>query len=36
MWIEKAPEYLHNAGFTDGPVRELPHDRQDYYYVCRP
>ena len=37
MWgREKALEYFHKAGFSDVRVSELPHDMQNYYYVCRP
>jgi SAM-dependent methyltransferase len=37
MWgREKALEYFHEAGFSDVGVNELPHDLQNYYYVCRP
>jgi len=37
MWgREKALEYLSRAGFGSVEVRELPHDIQNYYYVCRP
>ena len=37
MWgREKALEYFKAAGFSDVQVNELPHDIQNYYYVCRP
>ena len=37
MWgREKALEYFRNAGFSHVQVNELPHDIQNYYYVCRP
>ncbi|MEJ2374306.1 MAG: class I SAM-dependent methyltransferase [Pseudolabrys sp.] len=37
MWgREKALEYMRSAGFSDVQVNELPHDIQNYYYVCRP
>lgn len=37
MWgREKAEELMHEAGFSSIEVHELPHDIQNYYYVCRP
>jgi SAM-dependent methyltransferase len=37
MWgREKALEYFKTAGFSDVQTNELPHDIQNYYYVCRP
>jgi 2-polyprenyl-3-methyl-5-hydroxy-6-metoxy-1,4-benzoquinol methylase len=37
MWgREKAEELMHEAGFGSIDVHELPHDFQNYYYVCRP
>ena len=37
MWgREKAEELLREAGFGSIEVHELPHDFQNYYYVCRP
>lgn len=37
MWgREKALDYFGKAGFSDVQVHELPHDAQNYYYVCRP
>ena len=37
MWgRERALKYFHDAGFSDVQVNELPHDLQNYYYVCRP
>jgi SAM-dependent methyltransferase len=37
MWgREKAEELIHEAGFSSIEVHELPHDIQNYYYVCRP
>jgi SAM-dependent methyltransferase len=36
MWgREKAEELMHEAGFGSIEVHELPHDFQNYYYVCR-
>jgi 2-polyprenyl-3-methyl-5-hydroxy-6-metoxy-1,4-benzoquinol methylase len=36
MWgREKAKELMHEAGFRSIEVHELPHDFQNYYYVCR-
>ena len=36
MWgREKACEMLHAAGFVDVEVHELPHDIQNFFYVCR-
>jgi 2-polyprenyl-3-methyl-5-hydroxy-6-metoxy-1,4-benzoquinol methylase len=37
MWgREKAEELMQEAGFRSIEVHELPHDFQNYYYVCRP
>jgi hypothetical protein len=37
MWgVETAREYFTEAGFGSVEVRELDHDIQNYYYVCRP
>jgi SAM-dependent methyltransferase len=37
MWgREKAEELMRAAGFRSVEVHELPHDFQNYYYVCRP
>lgn len=37
MWgREKAEEMMRDAGFRSIEVHELPHDVQNYYYVCRP
>jgi 2-polyprenyl-3-methyl-5-hydroxy-6-metoxy-1,4-benzoquinol methylase len=37
MWgREKAEELMGEAGFRSIEVHELPHDFQNYYYVCRP
>jgi SAM-dependent methyltransferase len=37
MWgREKAEELMREAGFRSIEVHELPHDFQNYYYVCRP
>ncbi|MGH6945764.1 MAG: methyltransferase domain-containing protein, partial [Kiloniellales bacterium] len=37
MWgKEKALEYFRAAGFAAVEVNELPHDIQNYWYVCRP
>ncbi len=37
MWgLEKAVEYFRAAGFGDIAVRELSHDIQNTWYVCRP
>jgi 2-polyprenyl-3-methyl-5-hydroxy-6-metoxy-1,4-benzoquinol methylase len=37
MWgREKAVEYFSRAGFSKIEVNELPHDVQNYYYVCYP
>ncbi|HET6468813.1 MAG TPA: class I SAM-dependent methyltransferase [Geminicoccaceae bacterium] len=37
MWgRETAERYFHEAGFGSVEVHELPHDPQNYYYVCRP
>jgi SAM-dependent methyltransferase len=37
MWgREKAEELMRAAGFRSIEVHELPHDFQNYYYVCRP
>jgi 2-polyprenyl-3-methyl-5-hydroxy-6-metoxy-1,4-benzoquinol methylase len=33
---ELALQFLATAGFTDVSVSELPHDIQNYYYICRP
>ena len=36
MWgREKAEELMREAGFRSIEVHELPHDFQNYYYVCR-
>jgi SAM-dependent methyltransferase len=36
MWgREKALEYFKTAGFSDVQINELPHDIQNYYYVCQ-
>jgi 2-polyprenyl-3-methyl-5-hydroxy-6-metoxy-1,4-benzoquinol methylase len=36
MWgREKAEELMHEAGFGSIEVHELPHDFQNYYYICR-
>ena len=36
MWgKEKAVEMLKEAGFTKVDVKQLPHDFQNYYYICR-
>jgi 2-polyprenyl-3-methyl-5-hydroxy-6-metoxy-1,4-benzoquinol methylase len=36
MWgREKALEMLDRAGFSDVQVHELPHDFQNFFYVCR-
>ena len=36
MWgKEKAVEMLKEAGFTNVEVKQLPHDFQNYYYICR-
>jgi hypothetical protein len=36
MWgKEKAVEILKEAGFTKVDVKQLPHDFQNYYYICR-
>jgi 2-polyprenyl-3-methyl-5-hydroxy-6-metoxy-1,4-benzoquinol methylase len=36
MWgREKAEELIREAGFRSIEVHELPHDFQNYYYVCR-
>jgi hypothetical protein len=35
MWgKEKAVEMLKEAGFTKVDVKQLPHDFQNYYYLC--
>ena len=37
MWgREQAEELMREAGFRSIEVHELPHDFQNYYYVCRP
>lgn len=37
MWgRETAEHYFREAGFGSVEVRELPHDPQNYYYICRP
>jgi cyclopropane fatty-acyl-phospholipid synthase-like methyltransferase len=37
MWgREQAEELMRAAGFGRVAVHELPHDIQNYYYVCRP
>jgi 2-polyprenyl-3-methyl-5-hydroxy-6-metoxy-1,4-benzoquinol methylase len=37
MWgRERAEELMREAGFRSIEVHELPHDFQNYYYVCRP
>lgn len=37
MWgRETAERYFREAGFGSIEVHELPHDVQNYYYVCRP
>jgi 2-polyprenyl-3-methyl-5-hydroxy-6-metoxy-1,4-benzoquinol methylase len=37
MWgREAAEELMREAGFRSIEVHELPHDFQNYYYVCRP
>lgn len=37
MWgVETARQYFGDAGFRHVEVHELPHDIQNYYYVCRP
>jgi len=37
MWgREQAEELMRAAGFGTVAVHELPHDIQNYYYVCRP
>ena len=37
MWgRQKALEYFSAAGFGHVEVRELGHDIQNYYYICRP
>jgi SAM-dependent methyltransferase len=37
MWgREKAEEMMREVGFRSIEVHELPHDFQNYYYVCRP
>jgi 2-polyprenyl-3-methyl-5-hydroxy-6-metoxy-1,4-benzoquinol methylase len=33
---ERAEELMREAGFRSIEVHELPHDFQNYYYVCRP
>ncbi|HET7411866.1 MAG TPA: class I SAM-dependent methyltransferase [Pararhizobium sp.] len=33
---ERALDYFRTAGFSRVDVHELPHDVQNYYYVCRP
>jgi hypothetical protein len=36
MWgKEKAVEMLKKAGFTKVDVKQLSHDFQNYYYICR-
>lgn len=36
MWgREKALDYFRRAGFSDVRVEELPHDIQNYYYICQ-
>ncbi len=36
MWgREKAEDMMREAGFSSVEVHELPHDIQNYYYVCR-
>ena len=36
MWgKEKAVEMLKEAGFTKVDVKQLSHDFQNYYYICR-
>jgi SAM-dependent methyltransferase len=36
MWgREKAEELMREAGFSGIEVHELPHDFQNYYYICR-
>jgi 2-polyprenyl-3-methyl-5-hydroxy-6-metoxy-1,4-benzoquinol methylase len=36
MWgKEKAVEMLKEAGFTKVDIKQLPHDFQNYYYICR-
>lgn len=37
MWgREKALDYFRQAGFSDVRIHELPHDFQNYWYVCYP
>ena len=37
MWgREMAEQYFRDAGFSSVEVNELPHDVQNYYYICRP
>jgi SAM-dependent methyltransferase len=37
MWgRETAEKYFHEAGFRSVEVFELPHDANNYYYICRP